>query len=219
MKTLTKIKLINWHGFYDETININGSTLFAGENGCGKSSLIDAMYFLLSGGDESKFNSAADEKTTRSITTYMRGRTGTEGMENLRDSGNIITHIALEFYDTLTKRYSIIGVVLEIQDSKIKIGKSFYHIMGKQITDDLFFTQKEDEKLCLNYRSLEKKLGKENINPLDADSSSKEKIRKNIYSILQLDDKYYELLQKAIAFKPISDISQFVDDFYASKKC
>lgn len=103
MKTLTKIKLINWHGFYDETININGSTLFAGENGCGKSSLIDAMYFLLSGGDESKFNSAADEKTTRSITTYMRGRTGTEGMENLRDSGNIITHIALEFYDTLTK--------------------------------------------------------------------------------------------------------------------
>lgn len=218
MKTLTKIKLINWHGFYDETININGSTLFAGENGCGKSSLIDAMYFLLSGGDESKFNSAADEKTTRSITTYMRGRTGTEGKENLRDSGNIITHIALEFYDTLTKRYSIIGVVLEIQDSKIKVGRSFYHIMGKQITDDLFFSQSENEKLCLNYRSLEKILGKENINPLDADSTAKEKIRKNIYSILQLDDKYYELLQKAIAFKPISDISQFVDDFLMPKK-
>ena len=49
MKTLTKIKLINWHGFYDETINIQGATLITGDNGCGKSTLLDAIYFLLAG--------------------------------------------------------------------------------------------------------------------------------------------------------------------------
>ena len=81
MKTLTKIKLINWHGFYDETINIQGSTLITGDNGCGKSTLLDAIYFLLSGGEDNKFNAAANENANRNLTTYMRGKTGTEGKE------------------------------------------------------------------------------------------------------------------------------------------
>ena len=99
MKTLTKIKLVNWHGFYDETINVKGAALFTGDNGCGKSSLIDALYFLLTGGEENKFNTAANEKAKRTLITYMRGRTGTEGREFLRNESYIISHIALEFFD------------------------------------------------------------------------------------------------------------------------
>lgn len=212
MKTLTKIKLINWHGFYDETISVKSSTLFTGDNGCGKSSLIDALYFLLTGG-ESKFNTAANENAKRTLVTYMRGRTGTEGSEFLRNENNIISHIALEFFDSITQKSLVIGVVLEIQDSKMKVGKSFYHIIGRGIDDELFFTSKGDEQLCLNYRSMEKKLGKNNVIALDYPSDSRTSIRKNIYSILQLSPKYYDLLPKAIAFKPIPEVNDFVYKF------
>lgn len=212
MKTLTKIKLINWHGFYDETINVRGSTLFTGDNGCGKSSLIDALYFLLTGG-ESKFNTAANENAKRTLVTYMRGRTGTEGSEFLRNENNIISHIALEFFDSATQQSLVIGVVLEIQDSKTKVGKSFYHIIGREIDNELFFMSKGNERFCLNYRSMEKKLGKDNIIALDYPSDSRNSIRKNIYSILQLSPKYYDLLPKAIAFKPIPEVNDFVYKF------
>lgn len=212
MKTLTKIKLINWHGFYDETINIQGSTLITGDNGCGKSTLLDAIYFLLSGGEDNKFNAAANENANRNLTTYMRGKTGTEGKEFLRPESNIISHIALEFYDNVSKQYFVVGVVLEIQDSKP--GRSFYHIPNYMLTDDIFFNETDSSRNILNFRALEKRLGRDRVNSLDFPTDSRDNIRKNLYSILELDKKkYYELLPKAIAFKPIPDVSDFVYKF------
>ena len=57
---LTKIKLINWHLFNDTSIELRGNFLLTGENGCGKSTLTDAIYFVLSGGDDNCFNNAAN---------------------------------------------------------------------------------------------------------------------------------------------------------------
>lgn len=214
MKTLTKIKLINWHGFYDETINVQGATLITGDNGCGKSTLLDAIYFLLSGGEDNKFNAAANENANRNLTTYMRGKTGTEGKEFLRPESNIISHIALEFCDNANKQYFVVGVVLEIQESKPKVGRSFYHIPNSKLTDNIFFNETDSGRNILNFRALEKKLGREHINSLDYPTDSRDNIRKNLYSILELDrKKYYELLPKAIAFKPIPEVSDFVYKF------
>ena len=47
MKTLTKIRLINWHLFENTTINCEGSTYFIGINGAGKSTVLDAVQFAL----------------------------------------------------------------------------------------------------------------------------------------------------------------------------
>ena len=47
MKKLTGIRLINWHAFQDETIHINNSVLLTGENGVGKSTILDAIQFVL----------------------------------------------------------------------------------------------------------------------------------------------------------------------------
>ena len=46
MKKLTKIKLINWHYFQNETINVDGSFLLSGENASGKSTILDAIQLV-----------------------------------------------------------------------------------------------------------------------------------------------------------------------------
>ena len=218
MKRLTKIKLINWHGFYDETIDVSGSILFTGDNGSGKSTIIDALYFLLTGGEENKFNTAANESTKRTVETYMRGRVGTEGREFLREESSLISHIALEFYDDLAKRYFVLGVVLEIQESRQKIGKTFYHMPDKRLNDVLFCEESSGIKSYINYRRMEKIFGKDAIRSLDYAGDSRKNIRKAIYNILQLTNKYYELLPKAIAFRPIKDIGEFVFQFLLPEK-
>ena len=44
---ITRIRLINWHYFVNETININGSFLISGENTAGKSTILDAIQLVL----------------------------------------------------------------------------------------------------------------------------------------------------------------------------
>src|SRR5437899_2715953 len=43
MKTLTRIRLINWHLFENTTITCQGTTYFIGVNGAGKSTILDAL--------------------------------------------------------------------------------------------------------------------------------------------------------------------------------
>jgi len=63
MLLLTKIRLVNWHFFIDETIEAGQATLLAGDNGSGKSTIIDAVqYALVANIRRIKFNAAATEK-------------------------------------------------------------------------------------------------------------------------------------------------------------
>src|SRR5258708_653566 len=87
MKSLTRIRLINWHLFADATISCQGTTYFIGINGAGKSTILDAVQFALVGGQrEVKFNQAALAGGKRSLGSYVRGELGTEGQPQLRES-------------------------------------------------------------------------------------------------------------------------------------
>lgn len=214
MKTLTKIKLINWQGFYDETVDVRGSILVTGENGSGKSSLIDALYFLLTGGDTDYFNAAANDKNDRTIETYMRGHTGEVDHPDLRTEPSVVSHIALEFFDEETKKYFVIGAVLEIQEGKARTGRGFYHFKDTKMTEDLFSAEMEGKKVYLNFAAMKKRF--KDLNDL---GDTKKDIRRALYSILSLEGgKYYELLPKAVSFKPIDDVDSFVYRFLMPEK-
>ena len=213
MQKLIKIKLINWQSFYDNTIPVSGNILVTGENGAGKSSMLDALYFVLAGGS-SKFNLAATDETSRSVETYMRGTIGAEGRECLRPGPNLISHVALEFVNTNGESL-VLGCALEIRDAAPKADQSFYLIRQGHIQDDLFFTLDGEKKKALNAKLLQ-----ERANALFGDRSfapvkgTKTEIKSQIARALGLaSSKYYELLPKAIAFKPIREVNDFVFDF------
>jgi energy-coupling factor transporter ATP-binding protein EcfA2 len=59
--SVSRIRLINFHNFVNETIDIrDGGHLFLlGDNGAGKTTVLDALHYALSGGQELELNAAA----------------------------------------------------------------------------------------------------------------------------------------------------------------
>jgi DNA repair exonuclease SbcCD ATPase subunit len=75
MKSMTRVRLINWHRFENETIEFAESVLLSGENGAGKSTILDAIQFVLTC-TTANFNKAAHEKGDRTLGSYVRCKTG-----------------------------------------------------------------------------------------------------------------------------------------------
>ncbi len=97
MLLLTRVRLINWHFFTDTTIAVGQATLLAGDNGSGKSTIIDAIqYALVAYINRITFNAAAtDRRAGRTLESYSRCKVGSETLDYVR--GDCITHVALEF--------------------------------------------------------------------------------------------------------------------------
>lgn len=207
---LRKIKLINWHIFTNHTIEVSENILISGENSSGKSTLMDALYFVLSGGDQKHFNSAASEGGQRNLETYLRGKIGSERKPFLRQEKDVIGYIVLEFFDKKLNESLALGCEIEIVSS-IKPKTHFFVINTYEINDIDFIQNKH----VVNFKQLKanfKVSGKE-LNELpESQTERRKKIGKDIFKI---DDwkRFFELLQKAIAFKPISEVSTFVNSF------
>lgn len=200
MKKLTKIKLINWHTFVNETIEIKNNALVTGQTGIGKSTLLDAVQYVLTAGD-TKFNKAADEHSKRTVETYVRCKISSESKEYLRD-GDVTSYIALEFKDEQKDRIDIIGACIEVSKG-IKPSKIFFNISNKALSDDMFINNKLIKTLSEFKRE-------EYVEYLSQVGETKKMLK----AILGINDnRYFTLLSKALAFKPIDDISEFVYKF------
>ena len=92
-----------------ETFPFNqGSVLISGENAAGKSTVLDAIQMVLTG-NSTKFNKAANENSDRDLKSYVRCKIDTTEKTYLRE-GNVISNIALEFYEEKENRWFVIGV-------------------------------------------------------------------------------------------------------------
>ena len=112
MKTLTKIRLINWHYFENETIDIKNNTLLTGQNASGKSTILDAVSFVLTAGDQN-FNLAANEKGKRDLRGYVKCKLGSLDQEYLRDY-DLSGHVCLEFYSQKQEKFFCLGTIIDV---------------------------------------------------------------------------------------------------------
>lgn len=209
---LTKIKLINWHLFTNKTIEINGNFLLTGENGSGKSTFTDALYFLLSGGDERCFNHAANVNAKRTLASYIKGKLGNEGegKEFLRNTSDIVGHIAVQLEEE--DHTAVFGCVIEIvNDEKPKT--KFYVIQNYSIADGDYI----DGKSVVTFKELKTrmKINGRAFSDNGLNVSYRERQKTIGRDILKLTDseRYAGLLKDAIAFRPIDEVPTFVTRF------
>ncbi len=104
------IEVYNWGSFCGlNRVNINpDGTLITGENGAGKSTVIDALMALLRSPSKASFNIAASQNTKdRSLVSYIRGSYGRslddneQVCQNLR-TGSTVTVVKAVYRHTLT---------------------------------------------------------------------------------------------------------------------
>lgn len=208
MKKLTGIRLINWHAFRDEDIDINNSTLLSGENGAGKSTLLDAIQFVLTC-SKNNFNKAANEHSKRSLSGYVRYKTGREEMEYER-TGNITANVALEFYEESKKNYFVIGAVIDSASENSE--KIMWYKFERCKFEDIEFI-KDDEPLdIINFKTSGQK------HKIQCFNRAIEAKKSFLSRFGRINEKFFELLPKSLAFKPISNVKDFVFTYILEEK-
>lgn len=208
MKKLTRVKLINWHRFTNAMIELENSVLISGENGAGKSTLLDAVQFVVTC-STNYFNKAAHENGKRKLTGYIRCKTGRENRPYER-TGEISAHVALEFYEEKRQKYFIVGAIVdsasEGQEKTIR-----YLMDGERLEDGLFFQGKVPKSISQFRASNGKKIKTWCTTEKDAKQMIKNRFGR-------LEDKFFKLIPKAMAFRPIDDIKDFVYSYVLDEK-
>lgn len=213
-----KLRLINWHYFLNETIDIAKITFLTGANGTGKSTLIDAMQIVLLGDTAGRnFNKAASEKTGRTMRGYLRGETGET------DSGTVIclrpgrfsSYVALQFYDDQADRHFTLGIVFDCYENETETHQFFYIDDGfpphNFTNSDLLDAEKKRALTSKELAQYCRQTYPENrFRFFDSNSAYQQFIKERLGN---LPDKYFTLFKKAVGFTPITNIASFITEF------
>ena len=199
MKKLVKIRLINWHYLANETILINGNTLLTGPNASGKSTIMDAITYILTAGD-TNFNLAANEKGKRDLRGYVKCKLGMDDKEYLRN-GDVSGHVALEFLDEKTGLSFTVGAVLDAFGDLTPV-KTIFYKSNSPINDSMFIS---DDKTI--YGTVEFRKHNPDFEYFLTKKEAKRGFRNAFGSI---NEDFYRLIPKALAFKPIADVEEFI---------
>lgn len=208
MKKLKRMKLINWHRFENCVIDFGETTLLSGENGAGKTTILDAIQFVVIC-SANFFNKAAHDNGKRSLSGYVRCKTGRENKPYER-TGEISAHVALEFYEESRDRYFIVGAVIdsatEGQETAVR-----YLMDNCRLSEEMFFKGKTPRSIS-EFRSF-------NSKGIRQWCKTQTEARKMLKARLgRIEDKFFSLIPKAMAFKPIDDIKEFVYTYVLDAK-
>ncbi len=204
-KILTRIQLVNWHYFENERISVNGSTLISGENTAGKSTILDAIQLVLTTNTR-RFNVAANEKGNRNLKGYVRCKVGNVGETYLRK--NVVpSNVALEFYEEKGKRYFVIGVHMTSQDEESPVITKWYAEECR--LEDLSFTIDNRPALAEEFR-----INGKRIRYIEQKNAARDRFKRRLGN---LEDKFFDIIPKSLAFKPMDNVKEFINKFVLSE--
>lgn len=205
-KTATKLLLIQWSRFQRVSIQLGGSTLFTGVNGSGKSTILDAMTYLLTG--NTQFNKAAKDRD-RTVKGYVRGDTKSNGSMRYLRQGQVISYVAMEFWSPVEQEKMVIGVCIESPD-EVSTPASNWFICRNAVMEDINFASVEGKHLYVTPKSL---LQVKGTRLSSKQFMGREKGTEQVARTLGLRcdvSKYRSKLVKMMAFNPENNIDQFI---------
>lgn len=208
-KVATGLQLINWSRFTSVKMKFEGSTLITGNNGTGKSTVLDAITYLLTG--NTHFNIAAKDRD-RSVAAYVRGDTHSEGAGRyLRGNMDVVSYIAMEFYSPVEKAKMVVFVTIELKKDESK-ANSYWYVAKDTFLSDIIFCEEKDGKLSVYPKS--------QITVKGQHISSKEfmGMERGTKQVLQAMglrcevSKYKSKIIKMMSFDPQKNIDKFIQE-------
>lgn len=221
MKWMKRLRLINWHYFTDVTMEFGKQTLITGQNGAGKSTIIDALQVLFIADQRLiRFNAATDD-AKRSYINYLKGKIGNDDRSFLRD-GDFTTYIVSEFWDEKKRESFVVGIVVDVYRDRMYDEE--YFILAETNLDQLDFVNPRSE--LLNREEFRRRYG---VNAGEVgrrgvrNKTLFERNKSNYVKALLartggLHERFFKVFTKALSFKPISDIRSFVYDYILDRR-
>lgn len=209
-KTAKKLLLLNWSCFQNVCIELGSSTLFTGVNGTGKTTILDAMSYLLFA--NTQFNRAADDKE-RTVNAYIHGDRKTNGSDRYLRKDAVVSYIVMEF-NSPTEGDFVVGVNIESRSAQDSTESKWFIFQNAKI-EDFNFRSVENGRLSI---ASGKNLTRKGIPIKASEMLGREKAKPAIARALGLRisdgdfKKYVEKILKMMAFKPEKNVEKFVKD-------
>lgn len=210
MLSLSKLLLHNWHRFEHHVIEIEGGLYLAGENGAGKSSVLDALQLVLIADQRQiRFNGSAQERVSaRNLDSYVRGKIGED--RYLRP-GNTVACVALEFTPQDGGKVTpfTAGACLEASDGHGV--KTTFFILSAPLEPDFYAPNGH----ALTRSELKKRLTERRGEFFDSVSEYQVQLLNRLGG---LNKRFLSLFMQALAFKPIRNVREFVEQWILPEK-
>lgn len=207
-KTMRKLALIQWACFQNEVTSLDGSVLFTGVNGSGKSTILDAVTYLLTA--NTQFNLAAKDRD-RTVKAYVRGDTKSNGKDQFLRTGEVVSYLAAEFYGETDGNTFVIGVCIESPNAADRCSPSWFILRDTELSDVRMAEVKDNVLVVYPRRQMTVKGNTLKM----TDFLARDKARAQILRVLGLrcdPEKYRMKLVKMMAFNPENNIDQFIQN-------
>lgn len=109
MIQLTRVRLINWHNFVNDTLTFERITYLIGVNAVGKTTILDAIRYCLTTNKD--FNALGNRKSARTLQGSVHGKQRGENAYTRR--GHTVSYIGVEFLDQRRGEKFVITVRVE----------------------------------------------------------------------------------------------------------
>lgn len=211
---LRAIRLVNWYHFADETLRFRGSLLILGDNGSGKSTILDAaQWALVADQHQVRFNKAANEQSRRNLHGYVRWRLGSEDESRPGQvrygRGACTSHVILEFADDhdATRDFAC-GIAMEATETDASVSSRTHFVVPRGTAADVPAIAPGDLVRTLrDFRAAIREIPQARL--FDA-GTYRDELRHRLGT---LPEAFHRLIVKALDFKPIGQVRDFVFNY------
>ena len=214
MIRLDAVRLVNWYHFADETLRFAGSCLLLGDNGSGKSTVLDALQWaLVADQQQVRFNKAANEHSRRNLYGYVRWKLGSE--DDTRPGqvrfgrGGCAAYVLLQFTDERDPAGDFTcGIAMEASEADTGVSRLHVVLPRVRVSDVPAVAPGDLVRPLRDFRSAVREIPQAR---LFADAGTyRDELRHRLGA---LPEAFHRLLVKALDFKPLGQVKDFVFNY------